>query len=93
MYEEFLTNSDGLAVTNSTWNYKIPTVDTIPKEFNVELFNSPHNKNRILSSKGAFFLTYLQQYCKIAKFIFVSVSSEMFLYGIVHMFLLKVCHR
>ena len=55
MNEEVLTDSDGLAVTNSTWNYKIPTVDTIPKEFNVELFNSPHNKNRTLSSKGIFF--------------------------------------
>jgi xanthine dehydrogenase molybdopterin-binding subunit B len=53
MYEEFLTNSDGLAVTNSTWNYKIPTVDTIPKKFNVQLINNPHNKNRVLSSKGA----------------------------------------
>ncbi|KAJ3707268.1 hypothetical protein LUZ61_010973 [Rhynchospora tenuis] len=53
MYEEFLTNSDGLAVTNSTWNYKVPTVDTIPKEFNVEFINSPHNKNRVLSSKAS----------------------------------------
>jgi xanthine dehydrogenase molybdopterin-binding subunit B len=52
LYEEFLTNSDGLAISDSTWNYKIPTVDTIPKEFNVEFLNSPHNKDRVLSSKG-----------------------------------------
>ncbi|KAJ3669997.1 hypothetical protein LUZ60_010321 [Juncus effusus] len=53
MYEEFLTNSDGLAISDSTWNYKIPTVDTIPKEFNVEFLNNPHNKNRVLSSKAS----------------------------------------
>ncbi|XP_078162547.1 indole-3-acetaldehyde oxidase-like isoform X1 [Carex rostrata] len=53
LYEEFLTNSDGLAVNDSTWNYKIPTVDTIPKEFNVEFINSPHNTNRVLSSKAS----------------------------------------
>ncbi|KAJ1702644.1 hypothetical protein LUZ63_002423 [Rhynchospora breviuscula] len=53
LYEEFLTNSDGLAVSDSTWNYKIPTVDTIPKEFNVEFLNSPHNTNRVLSSKAS----------------------------------------
>lgn len=56
LYEEFLTNSDGLAVSDSTWNYKIPTVDTIPKEFNVEFLNSPHNTNRVLSSKGIYTL-------------------------------------
>ncbi|KAJ1696193.1 hypothetical protein LUZ63_004705 [Rhynchospora breviuscula] len=53
LYEECLTNSDGLLVTNSTWNYKIPTVDVIPKIFNVEIVNSGQHKNRILSSKAS----------------------------------------
>uniref|UniRef100_A0A0D3FQ04 Aldehyde oxidase/xanthine dehydrogenase second molybdopterin binding domain-containing protein n=1 Tax=Oryza barthii TaxID=65489 RepID=A0A0D3FQ04_9ORYZ len=35
--EEYATNSDGLVIHDSTWTYKIPTVDTIPKQFNVEL--------------------------------------------------------
>lgn len=52
MLEEFLMNSDGLIVTDSTWNYKIPTVDTIPRQFNVEILNSGQHKNRVLSSKG-----------------------------------------
>jgi xanthine dehydrogenase molybdopterin-binding subunit B len=52
LYEEPLTNSDGLLITNSTWNYKIPTIDVIPKEFNVEIINSGHHKYRVLSSKG-----------------------------------------
>jgi len=52
MYEEYLTNSDGLVVSEGTWSYKIPTVDTIPKEFNVEILNSGHHQKRVLSSKG-----------------------------------------
>lgn len=52
MLEEFLMNSDGLVVTDSTWTYKIPTVDTIPRQFNVEILNSGQHKNRVLSSKG-----------------------------------------
>lgn len=54
MFEEYPTNSDGLVTANGTWTYKIPTVDTIPKQFNVELLNSGHHKNRVLSSKGKF---------------------------------------
>lgn len=52
MSEEYLTNPDGLVITDSTWTYKIPTVDTIPKQLNVDILNSGHHKNRILSSKG-----------------------------------------
>lgn len=52
MYEEYLTNSDGLVVSEGTWTYKIPTLDTIPKEFNVEILNSGHHQKRVLSSKG-----------------------------------------
>ncbi|XP_058084453.1 indole-3-acetaldehyde oxidase-like isoform X2 [Magnolia sinica] len=51
MLEQYETNSDGLVVSEGTWTYKIPTVDTIPKQFNVELLNSGHHKKRILSSK------------------------------------------
>ncbi|CAH2072244.1 unnamed protein product [Thlaspi arvense] len=53
MLEEYLMNSDGLIVTDSTWTYKIPTVDTIPRQFNVEIINSGHHKNRVLSSKAS----------------------------------------
>ncbi|XP_057956524.1 abscisic-aldehyde oxidase-like isoform X2 [Malania oleifera] len=53
MLEEFLTNSDGLVVANGTWTYKIPTIDTIPKQFNVEILNSGHHRKRILSSKAS----------------------------------------
>ncbi|XVF05028.1 hypothetical protein REPUB_Repub05bG0136000 [Reevesia pubescens] len=53
MLEEYPTNSEGLVLSNGTWTYKIPTVDTIPKQFNVEILNSGHHKNRVLSSKAS----------------------------------------
>uniref|UniRef100_A0A1D1YB32 Aldehyde oxidase 1 n=2 Tax=Anthurium amnicola TaxID=1678845 RepID=A0A1D1YB32_9ARAE len=53
MLEEYLTNSDGLVISEGTWTYKIPTVDTIPREFNVDLLNSGHHKKRVLSSKAS----------------------------------------
>lgn len=52
MLEEYPTNSKGLVTAEGTWTYKIPTVDTIPKQFNVEILNSGHHKYRVLSSKG-----------------------------------------
>ena len=52
MLEEYPTNSDGLVVSEGTWTYKIPTIDTIPKQFNVEILNSGHHQKRVLSSKG-----------------------------------------
>jgi xanthine dehydrogenase molybdopterin-binding subunit B len=55
--EEYATNSDGLVIHDGTWTYKIPTVDTIPKQFNVELINSARDQKRVLSSKGEPFLT------------------------------------
>ncbi|XVE59723.1 hypothetical protein DITRI_Ditri05aG0069300 [Diplodiscus trichospermus] len=54
MLEEYPTNSNGLVVADGTWTYKIPTLDTTPKKFNVEILNSGHHKDRILSSKGNF---------------------------------------
>ncbi|KAL6893928.1 hypothetical protein ACP4OV_008026 [Aristida adscensionis] len=51
--EELTTNSDGMVIHDGTWTYKIPTVDTIPKQFNVELINSAPNKKRVLSSKAS----------------------------------------
>lgn len=53
MLEEYLTNSEGLVVAEGTWTYKIPTLDTIPKEFNVEILNSGHHQKRVLSSKAS----------------------------------------
>lgn len=53
MYEEYMADSDGLVVSDGTWSYKVPTVDTIPKEFNVELLNSGHHQKRVLSSKAS----------------------------------------
>uniref|UniRef100_A0A0E0EA68 FAD-binding PCMH-type domain-containing protein n=1 Tax=Oryza meridionalis TaxID=40149 RepID=A0A0E0EA68_9ORYZ len=53
IYEEHQINSDGLVISNSTWDYKIPSVDTIPKQFNVEVLNTGYHKNRVLSSKAS----------------------------------------
>ncbi|XP_060170001.1 abscisic-aldehyde oxidase-like [Lycium barbarum] len=53
MNEEYLTNEDGLMVSNSTFTYKIPTIDTIPQNFNAHILNSGHHKNRVLSSKAS----------------------------------------
>ncbi|KAK9072796.1 hypothetical protein SSX86_009231 [Deinandra increscens subsp. villosa] len=53
MLEEYLTNSEGLVVVDGTWTYKIPTIDTIPKQLNVQILNSGHHKNRVLSSKAS----------------------------------------
>ncbi|CAI8586577.1 unnamed protein product [Vicia faba] len=53
MLEEYETNLDGLVLADGTWNYKIPTIDTIPQQFNVEILNSGHHKHRVLSSKAS----------------------------------------
>ncbi|CAA7388130.1 unnamed protein product [Spirodela intermedia] len=53
MSEEYVSNSEGLVTTEGTWDYKIPTVDTIPKQFNVELISSGHHQHRVLSSKAS----------------------------------------
>ncbi|CAA0372335.1 unnamed protein product [Arabidopsis thaliana] len=53
MMEEYTTDEKGLVVQQGTWDYKIPTVDTIPKHFNVEIVNTGHHKNRVLSSKAS----------------------------------------
>ncbi|KAF2299837.1 hypothetical protein GH714_004282 [Hevea brasiliensis] len=51
MLEEYTTNSDGLSNAEGTWTYKIPTLDTIPKQFNVEILNSRHHQNRFSLQK------------------------------------------
>nr|CAB3452604.1 unnamed protein product [Digitaria exilis] len=53
IYEEYITNSEGLMISNSTWDYKIPSVDIIPKQFNAEVLNTGYHKNRVLSSKAS----------------------------------------
>ena len=52
MLEEFLINADGLAISDGTWTYKIPAIDNIPMQLNVEVVNSGHHDKRVLSSKG-----------------------------------------
>ncbi|CAA0805951.1 Abscisic-aldehyde oxidase [Striga hermonthica] len=53
MLEEYSSNSDGVMVADGTWTYKIPTIDNIPREFNVEILNSGHHQKRVLSSKAS----------------------------------------
>ncbi|KFK33854.1 hypothetical protein AALP_AA5G068800 [Arabis alpina] len=53
MLEEYITDPEGLVVTDSTWTYKIPTIDTIPRQFNVEILNSGCHEKRVLSSKAS----------------------------------------
>ncbi|XP_054791406.1 indole-3-acetaldehyde oxidase-like, partial [Prosopis cineraria] len=53
MLEEYETNPEGLILQDGTWNYKIPSLDTIPKQLNVEIVNSGHHKHRVLSSKAS----------------------------------------
>ena len=59
MLEEYENNLDGLILADGTWNYKIPTIDTIPKQFNVEILSSGHHQQRILSSKGLIYYFYI----------------------------------
>ncbi|XP_051177851.1 probable aldehyde oxidase 2 [Lolium perenne] len=42
-----------MVINDGTWTYKIPTVDTIPKQLNVELINSARHHKRVLSSKAS----------------------------------------
>lgn len=51
---ENVESTNGKLVSSGTWTYKIPTADLIPKRFHVELYNSPAQRDRFLSSKGAF---------------------------------------
>jgi abscisic-aldehyde oxidase len=48
---------NGTLVSDGTWTYKVPTVDTIPQRFHVELYNGPAHQHRVLSSKGTLALT------------------------------------
>ena len=63
MLEEYLTNLDGLVVTEGTCTYKIPTIDTIPKQFNVEILNAGYHEKRILSSKGISLQLFIENAC------------------------------
>ncbi|XP_042416510.1 indole-3-acetaldehyde oxidase-like isoform X5 [Zingiber officinale] len=53
VYEKLEENSDGLVISDGTWSYKIPSIDTIPKHFNIRVMNSGHHKDRVLSSKAS----------------------------------------
>lgn len=50
--EETVVNSDGILQSDGTWTYKIPSADSIPRDFRVELLQNALNKKGILSSKG-----------------------------------------
>lgn len=50
--EDVVRDAKGKLLSDGTWTYKPPTIDTIPQKFNVELYNSPAHKDRIFSSKG-----------------------------------------
>lgn len=51
--EEVVVDKDGKVVSDGTWTYKVPTIDTIPRKFNIELLCSPMHEKRILSSKAS----------------------------------------
>ncbi|XP_058743165.1 abscisic-aldehyde oxidase-like isoform X1 [Vicia villosa] len=53
MLEEYETDLNGMSLADGTWNYKIPTIDTIPQQFNVQILNSGHHQHRVLSSKAS----------------------------------------
>lgn len=53
--EEITTDSKGKVLTDGTWTYKPPTIDTIPRRFNVEFYKSPYSNKRLFSSKGLSF--------------------------------------
>jgi xanthine dehydrogenase molybdopterin-binding subunit B len=50
--EEVIVNSDGILQSDGTWTYKIPSADSIPRDFRVELLQNALNEKGILSSKG-----------------------------------------
>ncbi|KAL8119258.1 hypothetical protein AgCh_016685 [Apium graveolens] len=52
MSKEYLTNADGLVVADSIWRYMIPMIDTIPRQFNVEVLNNRHHEKHVLLSKA-----------------------------------------
>lgn len=76
MMEEYTTDEKGLVVQQGTWDYKIPTVDTIPKQFYVEIVNTGHHKNRVLSSKG----TLRSDFIYLWKFCF-DISNDIFIWS------------
>ncbi|CDP18819.1 unnamed protein product [Coffea canephora] len=48
MLEKFLINADGLTITDGTWAYKIPTIDTIPMQLNIEMLNNKNESKNLL---------------------------------------------
>lgn len=53
LFEETIISDEGKLVSDGTWEYKIPSYDTIPRELNVELLHSSGNSKGILSSKAS----------------------------------------
>lgn len=53
MNEEVVIDKNGRVVSDGTWTYKVPTIDTIPRKLNVGLLSSPLHQKRVLSSKAS----------------------------------------
>ena len=73
MTEEHHVDMNGKLVSDGTWTYKVPTIDTIPRKFNVEIINSHFHQKRILSSKGL--LLSLLKYYKNILFVDFNIES------------------
>ena len=52
MTEDIVYDPNGILLTNSTWNYKIPMLQDIPITFNVSLLKDAPNPNGVLSSRA-----------------------------------------
>jgi len=53
--EEPLFSSGGQVITRGPSNYKIPTADDIPEEFNVSLLRGSPNPHAVYSSKVRYY--------------------------------------
>lgn len=53
--EEAVVDADGVCLSDGTWTYKIPSADSIPRDFRVELLGNASNDKGILGSKGGLF--------------------------------------
>jgi xanthine dehydrogenase molybdopterin-binding subunit B len=72
--EEIVRDAKGKLLSDGTWTYKPPTIDTIPREFNVELFKSPAVSDRVLSSKGK--TSQKGDFCHLLVATFLQICSQ-----------------
>lgn len=50
--EDFRIAADGVVLTHSPTTYKIPNIQDIPREFNIEFIDNPHNTSNVRGSKA-----------------------------------------